>query len=291
VNHLKFAIALASSLFTFSMGSSASAQKVNQPKNTDPRWSQSYTPFRIAGNLYYVGSYDLACYLIVTLQGSILVNTGLAHSEEMIKANVAALGFKFEDIKILLTTQAHFDHMGGMAAMKRLTGAVFMVDAGDSAVASDGGSSDYAFGGHGSTYEPVKPDRLLHNGDSITLGAFHMTVLHHPGHTKGSCSYLFNVKDEQRSYKVLIANMPSIVTEKRFPDLLSYPTIANDYAKTLEVMKKLSFDIWLSSHASQFNLHGKHKPSDAYNPHAFFDDKGYRDSLADLEDQFVKKQK
>lgn len=268
---------------------SASAQKVTEPGNTPPEWSKPFQPFRIVGNLYYVGTYDLACYLITTTQGNILINTGLAASVPLIKANVEALGFKFKDIKILLTMQAHYDHMGAMAAIKQLTGAKMMIDEKDLGVMEDGGSSDYALGGDGSTYEPVKADRLLQNGDTVKLGDMHLVMLHHPGHTKGSCSFLFDVKDDQRSYRILIANMPTIVTEKSFSNVSDYPDIAKDYAYTLNAMKKLSFDIWLSSHASQFKLHDKHKPGDAYNPAAFIDRKGYDATIDSLQEQFAKK--
>ncbi|NQX53105.1 subclass B3 metallo-beta-lactamase [Pedobacter panaciterrae] len=267
----------------------ATAQQVKEPKDTPIEWSKSYQPFRIAGNLYYVGTEDLACYLIVTPKGNILINTGLATSLSVIKANVETLGFKFNDIKILLTTQAHYDHMGAMSAIKKATGAKFMVDEKDAAVAADGGSSDYALGGHGPTYEPIKTDRLLHNGDTVGLDDMKLVMLHHPGHTKGSCSFLFDVKDKDRIYKVLIANMPTIVTEKKFSEVTSYPEIAKDYAYTIGAMKKLTFDIWLSSHASQFGLHKKHKAGGAYNPNAFIDRKGYDKVLRDLEIQFSKK--
>jgi metallo-beta-lactamase class B len=269
----------------------AFAQKVTEPKNMPYEWSMPYQPFQIAGNLYYVGSYDLACYLIVTPQGNILINTGLAASARMIKANMKALGFKLADTKILLTTQAHFDHMGAMAAIKKLTGAKMMVDEKDAGVTADGGSSDYALGGKGSTFEAVKVDRLLHNGDTIKLGNMQLVILHHPGHTQGSCSFLFDVEDGQKHYKVLIANMPTIVTEKGFSEIPTYPDIAKDYAYTLDAMKKLTFDIWLSSHASQFGLHNKHKPGDGYNPAAFMDRNGYDAAIRDLQNQFSKRVK
>lgn len=269
----------------------ASAQKVTEPQNTPPEWSRPYQPFRIAGNLYYVGTDDLACYLITTTQGHILINTGLASSAPMIRANVEALGFKFAGIRILLTTQAHYDHMGAMAAIKKMTGAKMMVDEKDSGVVADGGSSDYALGGHGRMYEPVKIDRLLHNGDTIKLGNMQLIMLHHPGHTKGSCSFLFDVKDERRSYRVLIANMPSIVTEKDFSDIPAYPDIAKDYEYTFQSMKNLSFDIWLSSHANQFGLHAKHKPGNGYNPDAFMDRAGYDAEISDLQKKFSEKLK
>jgi len=282
----KIAILLTSLSF-FSLH--AAAQKVTEPQNTSPEWSKSYPPFRIAGNLYYVGSYDLACYLIVTPKGNILINTGLAASASMIRANIETLGFKLADTRILLTTQAHFDHMGAMAEIKKITGAYLMTDEKDSLVMADGGSSDYALGGNGSTYEPVKPDFILHDKDVVRLGDMQLVMLHHPGHTKGSCSFLFDVKDEKRSYKILIANLPTIVTEKKFAEVTAYPDMAKDYAYTLNAMKSLTFDIWLASHASQFELHTKHHPGDAYNPAAFMDQEGYDKAINALQAQFAKK--
>lgn len=268
----------------------ASAQKPTPPANAHPEWSQPYPPFQIAGNLYYVGTYDLACYLIVTPKGNILINTGLPGSASMIKANIEKLGFKFADTKILLTTQAHYDHVGAMAAIKRSTGAKMMMDAGDADEDAHGGRNDYAFGNDTTTYyTPVKTDRLLHNGDTVKLGGMKLVMLHHPGHTKGSCSFLFDVKDKKRSYRILIANLPSIVTNKKFTDIPAYPNIAKDYAYTFASLKKLSFDIWLSSHASQFDLHKKHKPGDSYNPAAFMDRKGYDAAVKDLQDAYLKK--
>jgi len=265
------------------------AQEVKEPQNTPPEWSKPYPPFRIAGNLYYVGTYDLACYLIATSNGNILINTGLANSAPIIQANVEALGFKFSDTKILLTTQAHYDHMGAMATIKKLTGAKVMINAQDAEVMTDGGKSDYALGGTTSTYQPVIADRLLSDGDIVKLGKMKVVMLHHPGHTKGSCSFLFDVKDDQKTYKVLIANMPSIVTDKSFSEIPAYPDIAKDYAYTLNAMKNLSFDIWVASHASQFRLHTKYKPGDSYNPAVFIDRKGYDTAITNLQNQFSKK--
>jgi metallo-beta-lactamase class B len=267
----------------------AAAQKVKEPKAMSEEWARPYQPFRVAGNLYYVGTYDLACYLITTPQGNILINTGLAASATQIKNNIKTLGFRLADTKILLTTQAHYDHLGAMAAIKKITGAQLMVDEKETDVLKNGGSSDYALGGKGSSFKPVTPDRLLHDGDTIQLGNMQLIMLHHPGHTKGSCSFLFTVKDDERSYRVLIANMPTIVTDKPFADVTNYPEIVNDYAYTLKTMKNISFDIWLASHASQFNLHDKHKPGDAYNPAAFIDQTGYDAEITDLQKQYDEK--
>jgi len=267
----------------------AAAQKVKEPKITNTEWFQPYQPFRIAGNLYYVGTYDLACYFITTTQGNILINTGLASSAKQIKKNIKALGFKFNDTKILLNTQAHYDHMGAMAAIRKKTKAKLMIDEKDADVLKDGGNSDYALGGKGSTYKPVTPDRLLHDADTIQLGDMQLLLLHHPGHTKGSCSFLFTVRDEQQLYKVLIANMPTIVTDSPFTHISSYPEIAADYAYTLKAMKNISFDIWLASHASQFKMHTKHQPGDGYNPAAFKDQAGYDAAIKDLQNAYENK--
>jgi metallo-beta-lactamase class B len=269
--------------------STTQGQDVQEPKATNAEWSKSFPPFRIAGNLYYVGTYDLACYLITTTKGNILINTGLAASDTQIRNNIKTLGFQFSDTKILLTTQAHYDHVGAMAAIKELTGAQLMVDEKDAPAVMDGDRSDYAFGGNTSSFKPPKPDRLLHNGDTIALGNMQVVMLHHPGHTKGSCSYLFTVKDDRRSYRVLIANMPTIITEKRFTDIPAYPEIASDYAYTFNAMKNISFDIWLASHASQFKLHDKYKPGDTYNPTVFFDRDGYDAELNRLEKEYTEK--
>lgn len=257
----------------------------------DSAWSRPYEPFRIAGNLYYVGTYDLACYLIATPKGSILINTGLEESVPMIKRNVEALGFKFGDIKILLTTQAHYDHAAGLAEIKQMTGAKMMVHEGDAQVLTDGGSSDFVFGGNGTTFEPVKVDRLLHDRDTIKIGETNLIVLHHPGHTKGASSFLLDVKDEKRSWKVLIVNMPTILSQTRISGMPAYPNVGQDYRYTLESLKKLQFDLWISSHASQFGLHDKRKPGDPYRPEAFVDQPGYEASVNSLRLEYDKRVK
>lgn len=266
----------------------SAAQKLIPPPLLQPDWSRDYQPFRICGNLYYVGTYDLACYLITTPQGHILINTGLAESVPMIRSHIEALGFRFSDIKILLATHAHFDHVGAMAEIKKLTGAKMMINEYDAPLLADGGNSDYVFGGKGSTFEPVKANCLLHGNDTIKLGGMQIIALHHPGHTKGACSFLFDVKDEHRTYRVLIANMPSILDGVK-PGMPAYLDVAKDYAYTLDAMKNLQFDIWLASHAGQFGLHQKHRPGDGYHPGVFIDRQGYDAALSDLQKAYMEK--
>ena len=261
------------------------AQKLYVP-NFDSAWVRDQEPFRIAGNLYYVGTYDLTSYLLTTPKGHILINTGLPGSDSLIRKHVEALGFKFSDIKILLATHAHFDHVGAMAAIKRETGARLMIEEKDAPVMADGGASDFDMGGHGPMFEPVKVDRMLHDKDIVSLGGTRITVLHHPGHTKGACSLDVTVKDETRSYRVLIVNMPSILSETKFPSMATYPEVGRDYAYTLSEMPRMQFDIWLSSHASQFDLQKKHKPGDGYHPEAFFDRQTYDSEIKKLQETY-----
>jgi L-ascorbate metabolism protein UlaG (beta-lactamase superfamily) len=267
------------------------AQTVNEPKNNPEEWSKMYEPFRVAGNLYYVGTYDLASYLIVTDKGNILINTGLADSLPIIKNNIKKLGFKYKDIKILTLTQAHFDHMGAMADIKKETVAKLYVDEKDAQELKSGGKSDYELGKYGVTFKPVNPDFLLKNNDKIKLGNTTLTLLHHPGHTKGSCSFLFETKDNNQTYKVLIANLPSIIIDRKFSDVKDYQNIQKDYAETFKAMKNVDFDIWVASHASQFDLHTKRKEGDSYNPKLFTDKEVYFQKLGKLEADYLEKVK
>ena len=257
----------------------------------DSSWTKPYEPFRVAGNLYYVGTYDLSCYLITTPEGNVLINTGLPKSISLIKKNIETLGFNFSDIKILLTTQAHYDHMGAMAEIKKITGAKMMVHEGDVQVVEDGGNSDFLFGGKGIMYPPVKVDRVLHDKDIIEIGGTKIVILHHPGHTKGASSFLVDAKDERRTWKVLIVNMPSILDETRIFGMPSYPKVGKDYAYTLKSLKELQFDLWVSSHASQFGLHEKRKEGDPYNPEIFGNLKAYDEAVKGYQEAYDKRVK
>ena len=138
---------------------------------SNPDWTEPFPPFSIAGNLYYVGSKGLANYLITTPQGHILINSDLVSSVPLIRASVEKLGFKFGDIRILLISHAHWDHDGGSAAIKKLTGATYMVMDADVSVVESGGKTDFQYGNQpASLYPPTKVDRVLHDGDEVKLG-------------------------------------------------------------------------------------------------------------------------
>ena len=273
----------------FFSGSRAWAQKLYVP-NFDSAWVRDQEPFRIAGNLYYVGTYDLCSYLITTTQGHILINTGVPGSDTMIRRHVEALGFKFSDIRILLATHAHFDHVGAMAAVKQMTGARLMIEEEDAPLLEDGGNSDFDMGGHGPMWVPVVVDRKLHDREMVELGGMRVMVLHHPGHTKGASSFLFTVEDETRKYRVLIANMPTILSETKFPSMPTYPGVGKDYGYTLDTMPRISFDIWLSSHAGQFDLQKKRSLAKGYHPEAYMNDRpAYNSAISKLRVEYQKR--
>lgn len=250
-------------------------------------WTRPFPPFRIVGNLYYVGTYDLACYLIVTPAGDILINTGVAGSAAQIRANVATLGLKISDIKLLLATHAHRDHVAAMAEVKRLTGARLAATSPEVTLFESGGKTDFRFGEDKSAwFEPVHVDEKLADGQKVGLGGTELTVHLSPGHTKGAASYEFTEEDSGRTYRVLIANLPSINPGVTLLVNAKYPNIMADYAHTLVTLKAMQPEIFLASHASQFGLHRKYQPGDGYQPIRFVDPAGYRAALDGLQAAF-----
>jgi metallo-beta-lactamase class B len=251
-------------------------------------WTRPFPPFELIGNVYWVGTYDLSTYLITTDQGHILVNTGFAETVPQIEAGVEQLGFDFDDVKILLATHAHFDHVAGLAELERLTGAQVMMSAADAVLLEDGGKSDFRFGNDDAThFEPVRVDRRLEDGDTITLGGVTLTAHHHPGHTKGATSFTLTVRESGRDYRVVIANMGSINPGVTVSGMPTYPTIAADYARTFTAQKALPVDVFLASHAAQFRMHEKYRPGDAYDPERFVDPEGYRAAVERLEGLYL----
>jgi metallo-beta-lactamase class B len=164
-------------------------------------WTTPLDPFKIAGNLYYVGSRDLAAYLIVTPAGNILINSNLETSPPQIRHSVEQLGFKWSDIKILLSSQAHYDHVAGAAQVVRETHAMYEVMQGDVAVV-EGGGGKTSFDLPDSHFPAAHVDKTLHDGDKITLGGTSITALRTAGHTQG-CTTFTMVVDE--SGKKLLA--------------------------------------------------------------------------------------
>lgn len=245
-------------------------------------WARPFPGFRVIGNLYGVGSYDLSVFLITTEEGHILINTGLEDSTQLIRDNMAALGFDLEDVRILLTQQAHWDHTAAMAEIKALSGAAVHATPKDARVLEDGGFSDAHFGGRQS-FEPVTVERIIQEGDSIELGGVTLTVHEHPGHTEGSSSYSMIVSENGRDYRVLIANMGTINPGKQLVVDPTYPGVSNDFAGTYSNQKAMELDVWVAAHASQYGMHEKWQPGQAYSPDNFVDPEGFVAAVERLE--------
>jgi len=240
-------------------------------------WTKNYPAHRIIGNLYAVGGADLASFLITTDAGLILVNTGLEDSTEDLRTNMETLGFKLEDIKLLLTTQAHFDHVAVFAEIQAMTGAPMWATAPDAPILKDGGTSDPHFG-HclEFRFKPIQVDRILADDETFTLGNTTIRTHLHPGHTEGSASYSFAVRENDRDYQVLIDNMGSINDGKKLLINPTYPVVASDFATTYRKQLDMDIDVWVASHASQYGRDKKYQPGQAYDPDRFVDPDGFK---------------
>ena len=264
------------------MGSALRAQ-------VSPDWTEPFPPFRIAGNLYYVGSKGLANYLITTPQGHILINSDLEVSVPLIRASVEKLGFKFGDIRILLISHAHWDHDAGSAAIKELTGAKYMVMDADVSVVESGGKADFQYGNQqASLYPPAKVDRVLHDGDEVKLGGATLVAHLTPGHTKGCTTWTMKVEEAGKKYDVVIIGSPNVNEGYKLVMNSSYPEIASDYERTFRVLKSLPVDIFLGAHGDYFDLQTKYARLKEGAVTPFIDPAGYKRYITDREEAFRK---
>ncbi len=252
-----------------------------------PEWTEAFPGFRVAGNLYYVGSKGLASYLVVTPAGNILINSDLEANVPQIRASIEGLGFKFKDTRILLISHAHFDHDAGSAKIKELTRASYMVMDADVAVVESGGKADFQYGNRAEfLYPPVKVDRVLHDGDEVKLGGAVLVAHLTPGHTKGCTTWTMKVTDGGKSYNVVIVGSPNVNPGYKLVHNESYPQIAQDYQRTMDVMKALPCDIFLGAHGGYFGLEEKYAHTKASASNPFIDPDGYKKFVAEREQEF-----
>nr|AGD93294.1 class B beta-lactamase [uncultured bacterium]AGD93319.1 class B beta-lactamase [uncultured bacterium] len=251
-------------------------------------WTRPFPPFKLIGNIYWVGSYDLSTYLVTTPQGHILINTGVGDTAQRIKAGVEQLGFKMADVKILTATHGHWDHVAGLAALKKMTGAALVASEPDKELLESGGKSDFRFGNvESSWFEPVKVDRTFADGGTLSLGGTTLTTHLHPGHTRGATSFTTEVRENGKTYRVVIANLGSINPGVTVTGMPAYPGIERDYARTFAAQRAMTIDVFLASHASQFGMHEKYKPGDPYTPDRFVDPKGFLAAVTRLEKLYL----
>ena len=250
-------------------------------------WTTPFPPFRVAGNLYYVGSKDLAAYLIVTPKGNILINSNLASSPGLILKSVESLGFRFSDIKILLISHAHYDHCAGSAEIQQLTGAEYDVMSGDEEVVASGGKWDFQYGKDWRMrYLPAHVNRLLHDGDTVSLGGTTLTAHRTAGHTKGTTTWTLDETENGRMLHVVIVGSPNVNPGYKLVNNKAYPQIAADYRHGFEVLKNLPCDVFLGAHGGYFDPLAKYERFKKGERNAFIDPDGYRAYIAEREQAF-----
>jgi metallo-beta-lactamase class B len=252
-----------------------------------PDWTTPFPPFRIAGNLYYVGSADLASYLIVTPKGLILINSSLASSPLLIRKSIESLGFRYGDIKILLISHAHFDHCAGSAEIIKQTGAKYEVMDADVPVVESGGKSDFAYGAKKDMqFPPAHVDRVLHDGGIVQLGRIVLTAHLTAGHTRGTTTWTLDETEGGRQLHVVIVGSPNVNPGYKLVGNSVYPRIAADYKHGFDVLRELPCDIFLGAHGGYFGLAEKYARWKAGDNDAFIDPAGYKAYIADRQQAF-----
>ena len=219
------------------------------------KWNEPTEPFKMIGNVYYVGTNGLSSYLITSPQGHILVDTVMPDATSQIKGNIEKLGFKVTDIKYVLNTHAHIDHTGGLAELKQASGAQMVAGEADKPLL-EGGYYPGAREVKELDFPPVKVDRTVREGDTVTIGNVTLTARETPGHSPGCTSWMFNVKDGDATRSVLIF-CSGTVALNRLVTNPTYPAIVEDYKKTFARAKEIKADILLAPHPEMYKMQEK----------------------------------
>ena len=251
--------------------------------DVSPDWTTPLEPFKIAGNLYYVGSRDLAAYLVTTPAGNILINSNLESSPPQIRAAVEKLGFKWADTKILLSSQAHYDHVAGAAEVMRETHAKYEVMGGDEKIVEQGGGPA-SFDLPDSHFPAAHVDKVLRDGEKITLGGTTITALRTAGHTQGCTTFTMTVDQGDKKLLAVIvggwSSNPGVRYVAFHGKPASYPGIVQDFEHTFATYESLPTDIFLGAHGVYFNMLGKLDKGARANPGVWIDREGYKAAIA-----------
>jgi metallo-beta-lactamase class B len=242
----------------------ASAQRYAHERE---EWNQPLKPFRIAANLYYVGATGVSSFLITTSEGSILIDGGLPETAPLIEKNISDLGFKIRNVKYLLNSHAHFDHAGGLAELKRLSGAQVVASAGDAQTLRTG--IDTLLGLEGS-FPAVKVDRVINDNETVQLGGTILRAHLTPGHTRGATSWTTSITEGAKTYQVLF-HPSTTVAANQLVNNKKYPNIISDYEASFAKFKTMSCDIFLAPHGSFFHLTEKLKKRATNETNPFID--------------------
>ena len=252
-------------------------------------WFEPAEPFRIAGPLHFVGTRGLGVFLIDTSEGEILLFGAMPKTAELVASSIRKVGFKPEDIKLILTSHGHVDHAGTHAQLKRISGAQVVAMEQEVELLQSGGKIDFHYAERPAFhFEPVKVDRVVHDGDVVTLGEVSLTAHHTPGHTKGATTWSMNVVEDGTTYAVLFPDSTSINPGYRLVKDPSYPGIADDYRKSLRLLESFTPDIWLTAHFDFAELDARHERAKTEGVKAWLDREGYRSYVDERKAHFEK---
>jgi metallo-beta-lactamase class B len=229
----------------------------------------AFPPHRVIGNIYYVGTNSLASYLVVTPDGLVLINSSYERNVPVIRKSVETLGFKFSDIRILLGSHAHGDHMEGDAAVKALSGAQVV------AMAEDVPALERMRPGD----KPHPIDRVVHDGDTVTLGGTTLVAHLTPGHSRGCTTWTLKVTDAGRTYDVVIIGSLGVNPGFTLVDNREAPAIAEEFRRAFKVSRALPCDVPLASHPAMYHMTEKYARLAAGGPNPFIDPAGYAREL------------
>jgi len=251
--------------------------EAKRPEALPGAWMEATEPFHIAGPIYYVGTKGLCVYLLKTPGGDILLSGAMPESAAGLKKSIEKIGVKPGEIKILLISHAHADHVGTLAEMKKWTGAKVEVLKEEVDLLKSGGKLDYLFAKNDRFhFAPVAADAVLKDGDEVALGGVKLKARLTPGHTRGTTTWTTTVEEGGKRYEVVFADGAGINPGTRFVRSPSYPGIAKDYAHTFEVLESLHPDIFLAYHAEFFDMEGKRSRMEKEGVRAWLDPEGYR---------------
>jgi metallo-beta-lactamase class B len=248
-------------------------------------WNRSFEPYRVVGNIYYVGSSEIAQFLIVTSAGNILLDSGFEASVPRLRENIEALGFRYGDTKLLLTSHAHIDHVQAHALVRQQTGAQVVVSVADAPFVERGGKGEPVFDGVYS-WTPSPVDRRVSDGEQVTLGETTLTAHLTPGHTPGATTWTMQVMDQGKPLNVVFFPSANVNPGVKLLGNARYPQIASDFADSFRVWKALPCDVFLADHGDFYDMRGKRLRQRAGAPNPFIDPEGYQHFIREAEQRF-----
>lgn len=246
-----------------------------------------FPPHRIAGDIYYVGSRDISSYLVTSPDGHAIINSGFEETVPLIRASVEKLGFKMTDVKVLLHSHAHSDHVAGHATLQEITGAKVFVMKGDDEVIRSGGKGQYLY--TDSRWRPCRVDRVLKDGDTVEIGETTLIARHTPGHTRGCTTWTAEVREGVRKLNVVVVGSPNVNPGFKLVDNRDYPEIASDYAAGFAVLKSLKCEVFLGAHGKYYGMLEKFEKYGDGKPNPFIDPDGYTAYIDEREATFQAK--